>query len=77
MYTTYLQSKERNQLGLSFSQSHLEVQMKDLKVASKQDKEAKKCGQKSNKALIQEDNERLVNSGKIMPMSEAFPPLKS
>lgn len=74
MYNGYMQSKERNQLGLISSQFGVRVQMKDCKVASRKDKEAKKRGHKRNKTLFQEGSEQLVNSEKIMPMSKVFPP---
>lgn len=48
--------------------------MKDFKVASRKDQESKKQGRNNNKELIQEDDEQLVNQGKIMLMSTTFPP---
>lgn len=76
MYNTYLRNKERNHRGLCSSHTILGVQIKDFKVVSMKGKEVKKRGHKINTTFIQEEDENLVNSRKIMRMSNAFPPLK-
>lgn len=77
LYKAYLHCKEEDRLGSSSSNSYLGVHIKEFKVVSKEYKESKKWGHKINKAWIQADDEQLINSGKIMQMSKAFPPLIS